>query len=73
MKYNIFNPIISWVIKRINRINNFVKFPIKTQKELLKYLIKKSQNTIWGKSIILKKSKPMKILVKMFLFKVTKT
>ena len=37
MKYNIFNPIISWVIKKkINRINNFVKFPIKTQKELLK-------------------------------------
>ena len=61
MKYNIFNPIISWVIKkRINRINNFVKFPIKTQKELLKYLIKKSENTIWGKKHNFKEIKTYK-------------
>lgn len=61
MKYSIFNPIISWVIKkRINRINNFVKFPIKTQKELLKYLIKKSENTIWGKKHNFKEIKTYK-------------
>ena len=61
MKYNIFNPIISWVIKkRINRINNFVKFPIKTQKELLKYLIKKSENTIWGEKHNFKEIKTYK-------------
>ena len=50
MKYNIFNPIISWVIKkRIYRINKFIKEPIKSQNELLKNLIQKSKNTIWGK------------------------
>ena len=50
MKYNIFNPIISWVIKkRIHRVNKFIKEPIKSQDELLKNLIKKSKNTIWGK------------------------
>ena len=50
MKYNIFNPIISWVIKkRIHRVNKFIKEPIKSQDKLLKNLIKKSKNTIWGK------------------------
>jgi len=50
VKYNIFNPIISWVIKkRIHRINKFIKNPIKAQDELLKSLIRKSKNTIWGK------------------------
>ena len=50
MKYNIFNPIISWVIKkRIHRINKFIKEPIQSQDKLLKDLIRKSKNTIWGK------------------------
>ena len=50
MKYNIFNSIISWVIKkRIHRINKFIKEPIKSQDKLLKNLIQKSKNTIWGK------------------------
>ncbi len=50
MKYNIFNSIISWVIKkRIHRINNFINNPIKTQNELLKDLIKKSERTVWGR------------------------
>ena len=50
MKYNIFNPIISWVIKkRISRINKFIHEPIKSQENLLIKLIRKSENTIWGK------------------------
>ena len=50
MKYNIFNPIISWVIKkRIHRINKFIKEPIKSQDEVLKNLILQSKDTIWGR------------------------
>jgi len=50
VKYNIFNTIISWVIKkRIHRINKFINKPIKSQNKLLKELVKKSKNTIWGK------------------------
>ena len=56
MKYNIFNPIISWVIKkRIHRINKFIKEPIKSQDELLKNLILKSKETTWGKKYNYKK------------------
>jgi len=50
VKYNIFNPIISWVIKkRIHRINKFIKEPIKSQDEVLKNLILQSKDTIWGR------------------------
>ena len=64
MKYNIFNPIISWVIKKNFRINKFIHEPIKSQENLLIKLIRKSENTIWGKNIIIKISKTMKILKK---------
>jgi len=58
LKYNIFNPIISWVIKkRISRINKFIHEPIKSQENLLIKLIRKSENTIWGKKNNYKKIK----------------
>ncbi len=50
MKYNIFNPIISWVIKkRIHRIRAFMNEPKKSQTKILEHLIEKSKNTTWGK------------------------
>ena len=49
MKYNIFNPIISWTLKkRIARINIFIKSPFKSQNDVLINLIKKAKHTFWG-------------------------
>ena len=56
MKYNVFNSIISWSIKkRINQINDFIKQPIITQLNVFNNLIKKSENTIWGRKYNYKK------------------
>ena len=50
MKYNIFNSIATWSLKkRINRINSFINEPVKTQKNVLKSLLKKAKDTKWGK------------------------
>ena len=50
MKYNLFNSIISWSIKkRIEQINVFIEKPIETQSNTLKQLILKAKNTHWGK------------------------
>ena len=35
--------------KRINRINSFINEPVKTQKNVLKSLLKKAKDTKWGK------------------------
>ena len=50
MKYNVFNSIISWSIKkRVSHINSFIKEPIETQFNVLKNIIQKSKKTNWGK------------------------
>ena len=49
MKYNIFNSIVSWSIKkRIAQINSFVHKPIETQSNVLTNLITKAKDTKWG-------------------------
>ena len=45
-----FNSIFSWLIKkRIHQIDLFKKYPIEVQDEILKELISKSYNTLFGK------------------------
>ena len=52
MKYNIFNSIATWSLKkRINRINSFINEPVKTQKNVLKSLLKKSKGYKMGEEI----------------------
>ena len=52
MKYNIFNSIATWSLKkRINRINSFINEPVKTQKECFKISFKKSKGYKMGKEI----------------------
>ena len=56
MKYNIFNSIVSWSIKkRIEQINDFMGKPVETQYEVLRKLIQNAKDTKWGKNIIMKK------------------
>jgi len=50
MKYNIFNSIVSWSIKkRIDQINYFTNKPIEIQSDVLQKLIHKAKDTKWGK------------------------
>ncbi|OUV54705.1 MAG: hypothetical protein CBC73_03990 [Flavobacteriales bacterium TMED113] len=50
MKYNIFNSITTWSLKkRITRINSFFKDPVNIQNNVLKKLIEKAKDTEWGK------------------------
>ena len=52
MKYNIFNSIATWSLKkRINRINSFYKRACKNSKECFKIPFKKSKGYKMGKEI----------------------
>ena len=50
MKYNIFNSIVTWSIKkRIAQIDSFKNQPIETQFNVLINIIQKAKDTKWGK------------------------